>query len=613
MPRTPQSPQDLLSSSQSSCATHTLHGSDSPAPERSGAAMSRGYLLIIEAGSSLVVDLPAQGAITLGRAPEVEVPLRSLTVSRRHAQLTVGPDGVRAMDLGSHNGTRHNGERLTEPRTLYPGDVLTLCDVAVVCYGPSGPAAGAWGPRRTLGTDPGLFRQQLAIEIERGARSLQPVAVLVVRAPQLGDGDLGELAAVLGGFLRPMDHATLAGRDELWGLLPELTEDEATEVAQRLLLALRVLAPTARAAWAVTTVDGFDGDALLAGASLAAEGAAPGQVRAAGDAVTWVRVGESDVLLADPAMIRLYGLVDRLAASELPVLVSGETGTGKELVAQALHERSPRRSGRLISINCAALPESLAESELFGHEKGAFTGAIASKVGLLEAANGGTVFLDELGELPLSIQAKLLRALETKRLVRIGDSRERQIDFRLIAATNRKLQEEAQQGRFRQDLYFRLSTAVLVLPPLRDRKRELPLLARAFLGAACAQLSKPAMMLSPAALAQLGRYAWPGNVRELRNAMQFAAATATESVLAPWHLPEQMRTAAPGLPDNVPPQARQSLHQIAASALRLPVGDKLAAVEAAVVAAAMKQAGGNKTQAARLLGVHRKSIERKTR
>ena len=222
-------------------------------------------------------------------------------------------------------------------------------------------------------------------------------------------------------------------------------------------------------------------------------------------------------------------------------------------------------------------------------------------------------WLKALGELPLSIQAKLLRALETKRLVRIGDSRERQIDFRLIAATNRKLQEEAQQGRFRQDLYFRLSTAVLVLPPLRDRKRELPLLARAFLGAACAQLSKPAMILSPAALAQLGRYAWPGNVRELRNAMQFAAATATESVLAPWHLPEQMRTAAPGLPDNVPPQARQSLHQIAASALRLPVGDKLAAVEAAVVAAAMKQAGGNKTQAARLLGVHRKSIERKTR
>ncbi|HRI51348.1 MAG TPA: sigma 54-interacting transcriptional regulator [Pseudomonadota bacterium] len=611
MARTPQSPQGLFSPTPSPCATHTLHELDGTAQEASGAAVSRGYLLIIEAGSSLAVDLPAQGTLILGRAPEVEVPLRSLAVSRRHAQLTVGPDGVRATDLGSHNGTRHNGERLTEPRALYPGDVLTLCDVAVVYYGPSGPAAG--GRLRPLGTDPGLFRQQLAIEIERGARSLRSVAVVVVRAPQFGGSDLGELAAVLGGFLRRMDHATLAGRDELWVLLPELSEDEATEVAQRLLLALRALAPAARAAWAVTTVDGFNGDALLAGASIAAEGAGEGQVRAAGEAVTRVRVGEIDVLLADPAMLRLYGLVERLAASELPVLVSGETGTGKELVAQALHERSPRRSGPLISINCAALPESLAESELFGHEKGAFTGATASKMGLLEAANGGSVFFDELGELPLSIQAKLLRVLETKRLVRVGDTRERQIDFRLVAATNRKLQEEALQGRFRQDLYFRLSTAVLVLPPLRDRKRELALLARAFLSAACAQLGKPAMMLSPAALEQLGRYAWPGNVRELRNAMQFAAATATESVLAPWHLPEQIGTAAPNLPANLPPQALQSLHEIAASTLRLPVGDKLAAVEAAVVAAALKQAGGNKSQAARLLGVHRKSIERKTR
>ena len=164
-------------------------------------------------------------------------------------------------------------------------------------------------------------------------------------------------------------------------------------------------------------------------------------------------------------MLRLYSLLERLAASDLPVLIHGETGTGKELAAQVLHARSPRRDKRLVSINCAALPESLAESELFGHERGAFSGAVATKVGLLEAAHGGTVFFDEVGELPASLQAKLLRVLETKRLLRVGDTRERPVDLRIVAATNRRLEEEVSRGRFRQDLYFRLASAVVVLPP----------------------------------------------------------------------------------------------------------------------------------------------------
>ncbi len=597
-------PSDVDPPRLASTLTARQPGDDDDA--RTGDVVDRGYLLIIEDGSSAVRELPSQGTLAIGRAPDVEVCLRSMSVSRRHAQLEVGPAGVRVTDLGSHNGTRRGGERLTEPQLLHSGDVLTLCDVAIVYYGPRRLA-----PIPVLRLDPRLFQQQLESEVERASASLRPVALVVVQAPQLAQSGAETIEAATRKVLRRMDGAALSGRDELWVLLPEVDEEEVVQVAQRLVLALQKLAPAVRAGWAVTSVDGFAAAALLSGARAAAECAPAGQVRAAGEAATVLRIGDQKVMLADPALVKLYGLVDRLAPSELPVLVSGETGTGKELVAQALHERSPRRGGRLISINCAALPESLAESELFGHEKGAFTGATATKIGLLEAASGGTVFLDELGELPLGIQAKLLRVLENKRIMRVGDTRERPVDIRLVAATHRKLQEDAVQGRFRQDLYFRLSSAVLVLPPLRDRQRELPILARVFLRQACAQLDKPTMTLSPAALLLLCRYGWPGNVRELRNAMQFAAATAEGEILQPWHLPAQLGTAASRLATEVPAAALQSLQDIAASALRLPVADKLAAVEASLVDAALKLAAGNKSQAARLLGVHRKVIERR--
>ena len=608
-------PRSLGKGAESLAATQTVR---LPAEGTARASVStsagdpadRGYLLIIEDGSSAVLRLPAQGSLVVGRAPEVEVSLRSQAVSRRHAQIHVTAEGVRIEDLGSHNGTRRNGETLTTAQLLHPGDVLSLCDVAIVYYGPS--HAGPVAPHAAVLVEPAAFRQQLATEAERSLQSLRPLSVLVAQAARLAQADRAALHTALGPILRRMDSATLGGRDELWVLLPETDEDEAAATAGRLGTALRPLLPAPRIGWSSTAVDGTDADALLGGARSAAEIAPEGQIRSAGDAVSTLEVAGQRVLLADPAMVRLYSLAQRLAASDLPVLVLGETGTGKELVAQTIHDRSPRRGARLVSINCAALPDSLAESELFGYERGAFTGANASKPGLLEVAHGGTVFLDELGELSASVQAKLLRVLETKKLVRVGDTRERPVDIRLVAATHRKLQEEAAQGRFRQDLYFRLSSAVLVLPPLRDRTRELPILARMFLQQACEKLGKPAMTLSPAALERLGRYGWPGNVRELRNAMQFAAATASESELKPWDLPEQIGAGSPAsaLPV-LPVQTAQSLTELAEGVLRLPVPDKLAAVETALVTAALRLSAGNKSQAARLLGVHRKVIERR--
>jgi two-component system response regulator AtoC len=237
-------------------------------------------------------------------------------------------------------------------------------------------------------------------------------------------------------------------------------------------------------------------------------------------------VGDKTLLVADAAMRRAYALAGRLARSEIPVLVSGETGTGKEGVARAIHVWSPRAAGPLVSFNCAAVPETLVESELFGHERGAFTGAAAARPGLLEAASGGTLFLDEIGDLSPVAQAKLLRVLETRRVTRVGDVRERPVDLRLVSATNRDLTVDIQAGRFRLDLYYRVGAAQIALPPLRDRPGEIVPLARAFLADAARRGGRPGLSLAPDAEARLLAHPFPGNVRELRNLMECAAATA---------------------------------------------------------------------------------------
>ena len=305
--------------------------------------------------------------------------------------------------------------------------------------------------------------------------------------------------------------------------------------------------------------------------------------------------GAQSVIIADPAMVRLYALIDRLAPVNIPVLITGETGCGKELVATALHTRSPRAGKTLISLNCAALHETLAESELFGHERGAFSGAIATKPGLLEAASGSTLFLDEIGELSLGTQAKLLRVLESRRVTRIGDVQEREVDIRIVAATNRDLESDVSAGRFRRDLFFRLSAAILELPPLRQRSSELPLLAASFLEDACRLNVRGIMQISDEALAVLLAHAWPGNIRELKNLMQYVAAALPVKVLLAEHVSAQFgrlrarttpryETAAP----STAPRFR-------------PIADELRDLETARIREALEATGGNQTRAAGLL------------
>jgi DNA-binding NtrC family response regulator len=247
-------------------------------------------------------------------------------------------------------------------------------------------------------------------------------------------------------------------------------------------------------------------------------------------------VGESS------AMGEVFSLVETVAPSSANVLILGETGTGKELVARAIHELSPRAQNRYLSVNSAALPQDLLESELFGHERGAFTGAIARKEGCFELADGGTLFLDEVGEMSLGTQAKLLRVLEGHPYRRLGGSQEIKTSVRVIAATNRDVSQMLQDGPLRRDLYFRLSTVVIHLPPLRERVEDIPLLARAFLAEFSATNGKAIDHISSAAMQLLMRYPWPGNVRELRNAMEHAVIVAPGPTLQPGHLPVSIRT-----------------------------------------------------------------------
>ncbi|SRR5690554_1783880 len=236
------------------------------------------------------------------------------------------------------------------------------------------------------------------------------------------------------------------------------------------------------------------------------------------------------------AMQQVFRWIRKVAPTDTTVLVLGESGTGKELVARAVHEQSPRRDGPLVAVNCAAIPDTLVEAELFGHEKGAFTGATSARAGLIESADGGTLFLDEIGELPLPAQARLLRVLQGAEIRRVGSSQSRKVDVRLVVATHRDLQRMVEEGEFRGDLYFRINVMQIRLPPLRERGEDLPRLTESLLERLCRQLHRPPLRLSAAALDAIRHYSWPGNVRELENALERAVILCENDEIGPEHL-----------------------------------------------------------------------------
>jgi DNA-binding NtrC family response regulator len=325
----------------------------------------------------------------------------------------------------------------------------------------------------------------------------------------------------------------------------------------------------------------------------AAAGTAPRERAPSGPAT-----GGRTPIVIDPAMKRLYDLGARVARGTIGVLLVGETGAGKEMLAEHIHKSSPRASGPLVRLNCAAFTETLVESELFGHEKGAFTGAARDHKGLLESASGGTAFFDEIGEISLAVQAKLLRVVEEGRLLPVGSTTPRAIDVRYVAATNRDLEAEVEAGRFRRDLYFRLAGAVLEIPPLRERPSEIDVLVRRYADDAAGKIGRAAPRIGEAALAALRAHAWPGNVRELRNVIERAVLLADDQIEVE-HLPFDGSAPAPSAASPSPAPA---------AAGGAVLADELAAVERRRIVDALEQCDGNQTKAAALLGMPRRTF-----
>ncbi|MEJ7603466.1 MAG: sigma 54-interacting transcriptional regulator [Kofleriaceae bacterium] len=549
------------------------------------APAARAFLVIHVEGArppSWVVDLLDGGEVTFGRSRGATVVLDTEQVSRLHARIRRVDDRIEVEDLGSRNGTRVNGAKIEGVRVLAPGDEITIGPATVF----SGSASAV--ARRSRIADADTFDARLAAELDHAIRYRHRVALATLQIPD------DNVAEALARSVRAMDLVGDYGGDQFALLLPRLSRDEAEATLRRLIDEARGLSTDLRAGVAIAPEDGCTPGELFERSRAALR-----QARTPGALMFGARpqAPESDVIVNSPAMRGIYALVDRVADSSLSVLVLGETGVGKEIVAEALYLRSTRRAGPLIKINCASLPENLLESELFGHERGAFTGADRRKIGFFEAATGGTIFLDEIGEMAHNLQAKLLRVLERKVVTRVGGTDEIAVDVHVIAATHRDVEGEVRAGRFREDLYFRLAGFTIAIPPLRDRTDEIVPMAEHFLQRVAEELRQPVPQLSEDARAALRAHDWPGNVRELRNAIERAVVVQSGGTVTADDLPERVGDAG-----------RRARMLPSTAGFGDHLRDQLADLEREAIVEALTQSNHNQTKTAQRLGISRRAL-----
>jgi two-component system, NtrC family, response regulator AtoC len=559
------------------------------------------YLLAFTGDSSQILRLPPSGDFLIGSSPQAdwspgaEAPDRLATINLMDKTRSFIPTGT-----DTDWPTAINGLDVRIPQTLYSGDTITLGDIRLVYHGPR---------RQPLGgtvVDAKEFRIRLAQETERCTRMRRSLSVLLVDLGTNPGADSTALLELLRSHLRQVDFVSAVSRHELAVAMPD-TDTQAQIPSARVLRRITAQVPAARAGVSLCPADASDPDALFVGARRAAQQAHAGELLSLAQISSIFPAGPHQLVAAEPAMQELLALVRQLAPTPLPVLIAGDTGVGKEFIAQALHHWSPRHTKKLVTINCAAVAESLFESELFGHERGAFTGATENKPGLLETAGGGTVLLDEIGECPAAVQAKLLRAIETRKFCRVGSVVERSVDIRILAATNRNLADEVAAGRFRNDLFYRLNAAVIEVPPLSHRPLDIPVLARLLLAESCQRLGRGPAILTDEAIRRLGLHDWPGNVRELRNVLDYSLATLHGDLLDARNLPDQVAgTTAPWLasdssrPGFAPTTAASELH---ADRQFATLKEELQHLEKTRIIQALSTTGGVQNKAARLLGM----------
>jgi DNA-binding NtrC family response regulator len=477
--------------------------------------------------SFTTLPLPKKGVLTVGRSTRSDIQIEDPLASRDHGRLHLD-DQIFVEDLGSANGTRVRDNAIAKGAMvpINPGEGVTIgSTVLMVQHNRS-----HVGKQRLWSHS--YFESRLEAECNRAEAAGGTFALARLRLDRpLPWTTLAPM------FARevPTPHIFGAyGPNDYELLLIEKSAEEVEEMLANFRSAFQQVGVDARAPVAWFPRDGRTADALIAKVNCLLRGRLE---LVAPEPAAAVSAAEA----RGTAMARVHDLAARAAPSTISVLVMGETGVGKDVMARFIHRRSMRAEKPFLALNCAGLTESLIESELFGHEKGSFTGANQQKLGLLETAEGGTVFLDEVGELPLTVQAKLLRVIEMREVLRVGALKPRSIDVRFIAATNRDLEAEVLQGRFRRDLFFRLNGISLTIPPLRERLAEISVLARTFVAEACAESGRPVPGMSDELFEILEAYSWPGNIRELKNYMDRALVLCEDEVL-PTHLPLEKMT-----------------------------------------------------------------------
>jgi DNA-binding NtrC family response regulator len=495
---------------------------DEPGAEAGGL-----HLLVIspEVFSSQLI--PAPGVVTIGRSSRCTVQLEDPMVSREHVRLHVaasnGLASLTVEDAGSANGTRVREAPLSpgEHRQLGAGDAVTLGTTMLMVLDNR-------GPRRIRSHS--YFEARVADECGRAGKTGGRFALARLRFA--ADVPWNKILPIFARCLSAPHVFAAYGPRDYEILFTDVDETEVGVAFRGILDASDAagLAPSGGVAW--FPKNGRTSDALLGAANALLK---PNGAGARKDAGAGVR---SDRAATDPMpMQRVRDLAARVASSPINVLIVGECGVGKDVLAQLIHKLSPRGHEPLMALNCAGLAPSLLETELFGHEKNAFTGATSAKVGLLEAANGGTVFLDEVGDMPAAMQASLLRVLEAREVRPVGAVKARPLDVRFISATNKDIDAAVAKGDFREDLKFRLDVMRLEVPPLRERTDEIPALAATFVAAACADVGRPRLALGEEVLDLLVGYRWPGNIRELKNVIERAVALCDGPEITSDHLP----------------------------------------------------------------------------
>ncbi len=539
----------------------------------------------------LVVPLADGREVSIGRQEGNTVAIEHAQVSRRHAAVVRHGSQITVSDLGSRNGTWVNGAELEGPTGVSAGDEITLGPITAVVGVSSGLRA-----RLSVGSLLDL-EERLESELDRSARYRRPVGLVMFHID--GPADAADAAVdALAQRMRRMDFVAQYGPAEYAVLLPEADRAATEATAHRLSAELRGTNREGSVGPVYAGVAVCPQDATRAGELMSRARTALRRARAgAGDrgvsrAPTETTSASAAVVVVNPLMKRVLEMARKVAETPITVLVLGETGAGKEIVASEIHRQSPRAERPFLALNCSALSETLLESELFGHERGAFTGADRRKIGYFEAAGGGTIFLDEVGELPQGVQAKLLRVLEQRTITRVGGTQNVSIDARVVCATNRDLEAEVARGRFRQDLFFRIGAFTLVVPPLRDRRSEILPLAEHFARQFSGELGAAEPSFTASAKAALEHYDWPGNVRELRNAIERAVVLAPDPAIDAEHLPERL---GGGTPEAVTDGG---------------IRGRVARLEKTEVAAALEAEGGNQTRAAERLGISRFALIR---